>query len=236
LVGESAAFNGDGFRRDGSVGLGIHCIRKPNIVDVVGMNKVTKENAARGNSGEQMGIVGGLVTQEVNVRFENMKRQWRCTPVGGANSKNGPAKFQFQGGDVMIEMSLGIYVLNIYEPKPQDQISKEIFALIYSHELLHVWDAVDVLKNTLLPNLPAEPTVKRYLFKAEPYVYGKQSQNLFDIEREFHAFVQKSVTTEAHNLMADESNRRQSRRDSPSEYKIVRDQIDDLRIKQINSP
>lgn len=214
-------------------GLDEFYVRAPNFVDVPGMNRVSGSGTARAGAGGQLAIVNGLVTNNLQVRFVNMAKQWRCTPLGGPSSRQGPGQFQFQGGAIYLDLSLGIYILNPNKPK-EDQISVDIFATIYSHELLHVLDETDVVKNWLPLQLVTEPTILRFLVQAQTYVYGTQSQPIAQVEREFHTYIQNSIQTAVHNVWAVEVNRRQALRDSPSEYKIVQERVDTLRARQIN--
>ena len=211
---------------------GFH-VRAPNFVDVPGMSRVARSATARAGAGGQLAIVNGLVTNDLQVRFDNMARQWRCTPLGGPTSRQGPGQFQFQGGDVFLDLSLGIYILNINEPN-DDEISVDIFAAIYSHELLHVLDEIDIVRNWLTPMLLADPTIARYLVQAQSYVYGTQSQSIAQVEQEFHTFIQNTIQTAVHNIWAVEANRRQGIRDAPAQYSIVQQQVDTLRARQIN--
>jgi hypothetical protein len=208
-------------------------VRAPNFVDVAGMSRLLQSQMARGAAGEQMKKVDGLVTKEFQARFDNTAKQWRCTPLAGPTSRQGPGKFQFQGGNVFLNHSLGIYLLNTHQPIPKDQISLDIFSVVYSHELLHVLDETDILKNWLNQKLRAEPTISRYLVQAQPFVYGNQSQPIDQVEREFHAQIQNTIETPAFNVWATESNRRKDLRDSPSEYKIVQDRVNELRSKYV---
>lgn len=211
---------------------GFH-VRAPNYVDVSGMSRVSRSATARAGAGGQLAIVNGLVTNDLQVRFDNMTRQWRCTPLGGPSSRQGPGQFQFQGGDVFLDLSLGIYILNTNEPK-EDPISVDIFAAIYGHELLHVLDEIDIVRNWLQPRLLAEPTIQRYLVQAQPYVFGTQSQSIAQVEQDFHTYIRNTIQTAVHNVWAVEANRRQGLRDAPSEYAIVQNRVDTLRARQIN--
>lgn len=213
---------------------GFH-VRAPNYVDVTGMSRLSRSGtAARTGAGGGLALVNGMVTNDLQVRFDNIVRQWRCTPVGGASSRQGPARFEFQGGDVHLDLSLGIYILNINQPEARDQLTVDIFAAIYSHELLHVLDEIDIVRNWLTPRLLAEPTIARYLVQAQPYVFGTQSQTLAQVEQDFRAFIQTTIQTAVHNVWAVEANRRQGIRDAPAEYRIVQERVDTLRSRQIN--
>ena len=131
-------------------------------------------------------------------------------------------------------LQLGIYILDLNKPNLDDDLSVKIFAEVYSHELLHVLDEIDIVTNWLLPRVNQEPTISNYLTQAKPYVYGNQSQTLMQIETEFRTYIANTIQTEVHNVWAVEANRRQGIRDAPAEYKKVQDRIDALRSRQIN--
>lgn len=119
-------------------------VRKPKFVDVSEMSRLVQSDFVRSGTGGQMKKVDGLVTKEFQVRFDNPAKQWKCTPLAGQTSREGPGKFEFLGGSVFLNHSLGIYLLNTHQPDLKDPISVEIFATVYSHELLHVLDETDI--------------------------------------------------------------------------------------------
>jgi hypothetical protein len=216
-------------------GLADFHVRAPNFVDVAGMSAASRAgSSARVGAGGQLAIVNGLVTNDLQVRFENFARQWRFTPQGGPTSRQGPGQFQFLGGNVLLVQSLGIYILNTNEPNPSDQLSVGIFSAVYSHELLHVLDEIDIVRNWLPPRLNTEPTIARYLVQAQTYAYGTASQTIVQVEREFQTYMQNTLQTAVHNIWAVEANRRQALRDAPAEYRIVQERVDQLRTRQIN--
>lgn len=216
-------------------GLDSFHVRSPNYVDVLAMGRVKRNGTAVATgAGGQLGLVNGLVSNDLDVRFDNIQSQWRCTPLGGPTSRQGPGQFVFTGGNVSLVLSLGIYILDLNKPNPDDQLTIDIFAEVYSHELLHVLDEIDIVRNWLIPRLNTEPTIAQYLVRAEPYVYGNQSQNLMQVEQEFRTYIKNTIQTAIHNIWAVEANRRQGIRDAPAEYKKVQDRIDVLRGRQIN--
>lgn len=225
----------DWFNVQVPTGLSDFHVRSPNYVDVTRMSRLSRVGtAARVGAGGQLALVNGMVTNDLQVRFNNIVRQWRCTPVGGPASRQGPGQFQFQGGDVHLDLSLGIYILNTNKPNLQDDLSIDIFAAVYSHELLHVLDEIDIVRNWLPRQLLSEPTIDRYLVQAQPYTYGRQSQPIAQVEQEFRAYIQNTLQTAVHNVWAVEANRRQGLRDAPAQYRIVQERIDTLRSRQIN--
>jgi hypothetical protein len=216
-------------------GLDSFYARVPEFVDVPGIEAALRGSAVRGSTGGGLGIVNGLVTRELEVRFDNPAAQWQLV-YQGQRPTRGPATFQFRGGTVNINLKLGIYVLNINEPKPSDPISVQIFATVYEHELLHVLDDIDIVNNWLPPRLnPEQTTISRYLVQAQPFTYGTQGQTIDQIEREFRNYIQERVQSTIRNdIWAPETNRRGSARDAPGEYRIVQERIDTLRARQIN--
>lgn len=202
-------------------------LKLPNFVDVPGMSAALRSGStvAQG-SGGHLGTVNGLVTSKLSLRFEDAHKQWKSRPLGGQSQ--GPVEFTFQGGKVFIDLSMGIYVLNTNRPAPGDAVSDKIFAIVYSHELLHVLDNVEMLNNWFLPKLKVIPLIDNYLVKQKPYVYGRVSDAPRLLCSEFPKFITEKLETEAHNLWAVEANRRQALRDAPAEYKKVQEKVNDL--------
>ncbi|MDI1242238.1 MAG: hypothetical protein PSX80_09995 [bacterium] len=203
-------------------------LRMPNYVDVSGMSAALRSGStlAQG-AGGQLGSVNGLVTSQLTLRFADQAKQWKSRCVGEPN--RGPVEFTFQGGKVHFALALGIFVLNPNKPSPGDEVSDRIFSVIYSHELLHVVDNLDMLNNWLPPRLKQIRVIDEYLIRRKPYLYGRAVDSLDGLTREFPEFVRNKIETEAHNLWAVEANQRQAIRDAPQEYGKVQGQINDLR-------
>lgn len=217
-------------------GLGTMDVRVPKFVDMNQMMQLDSKGGAT-SSGGGLAITEGLVKADLTVSFPNPGSQWRRSPMPTARDQNhGPCQFQFTGGEVILDLTLAIYLLNTAHYDPNDDLSVQIFATLYEHELLHVLDALDVINNWLPPRLNTEPTVVKYLVQGQSYVYGTASMTIAQLEREFQTFIGNTIQVAIFNLWATESNRRQAQRDSPSQYKIVQDKVDDLRAKQINRP
>lgn len=215
-------------------GLSSFYVRDPNYVDVSGMQAVLRSSIV--GSGSGLGIVNGLVTRSLNVRFADISRQWtRLPPSGGGTPTHGPAQFRFAGGDVFLELTLGIYILNTNEPGT-DPISVQIFSEVYSHELLHVLDETSILTNWLQPRVTSIPAVSNYLARSQPYTYGTARQSISAVETAFRAYIQTRFQSEIESIWAVETNRRSALRDAPAQYRIVQDRVDALRRRQINSP
>jgi hypothetical protein len=212
--------------------LGIH-VRAPNYVNVIGMQAVLGSTIAR-SSNAKLGTVNGLVTSSLNVRFANPTQQWSRLPVTAA-TKHTPPQFQFGGGDVILELTLGIYVRRINQPG-LDPTSVEIFSEVYSHELLHVFDETRALTNWLQPRVTNLPLVKRHLVGAKPYTHGSLSQPASNVEKKFHTHIQSRIQSEIEGYWATEHNRRGALRDAPAEYDVVQKRIDALRSRHVIPP
>jgi hypothetical protein len=216
-------------------GLGSMDVRAPNFVDMTKMMQL--DPGAGSSSSGSLAITEGLVKSNVTVSFPNPAAQWRRSPAPGVKDTNhGPCQFQFSGGEVLLDFTLEIYLLDTANFDPKDDLSVQIFACLYEHELLHVLDALDIANNWLTPRLNTEPTVARYLVQGQPYVYGTPSMVLAQLEKEFQTFIGNTIQVAIFNLWATESNRREHLRDAPAQYQIVQDKVDELRARQINRP
>lgn len=216
------------YKIDVPSGVPVTSIRAPNYVDVPGMSAALRSGStlAQGTGG-QLGTVNGLVTSELKLRFADVQKQWSSRPLGGPNQ--GPVEFTFRGGKVHLDLSLGMYVLNTNKPAAGDAVSEKIFSVVYSHELLHVLDNIEMFNNWFMPQLKMNRVIDDYLIKRKPYVYGRQADQPQRLQTEFPKFIADKLETEAHNIWAVEANRRQALRDAPAEYKKVQDKINDLR-------
>lgn len=208
-------------------------VRSPNVVDAAEMMRLAPNSGA--SSSGQLAIVNGLVTAKLTISFADPKKQWRKTPLShGSQSPHGPWQFEFTGGDVFLDLELAIYVAKSVDYDPKDDLSVQIFALIYEHELLHVLDEIDIVTRWLPAHVLAEPTVERHLVQRKPYVYGKASSTA--MEQDFSEFLAKIIVGDINYFWVTEKNRRARLRDDPAEYKIVQEKADRLRTRQINRP
>jgi len=217
-------------------GLGAMDMRAPKFVDMTQMMRLDS-GGGYSSIGGGLATTEGLVKPDLSIRFPNPAAQWRRTPAPTAKDQNhGPCVFQFTGGEVVIEIALALYMLDTANYDPKDDLSVQIFALLYGHELLHVLDALDIANNWLPPRLNAEATVARYLVQSQPYTYGTQNDLAAKLQQEFADFITDRIQVAIFNLWATETNRRKNLRDSPAEYRKVQDKVDDLRARQINRP
>ena len=210
-------------------------VRQPNFVHATEMMQLRRDNATSRSGG--LFSTEGLVTSDLKVSFANPTAQWRRSLVPGTtDTGHGPYQFQFTGGEVFLDLVLGIYILTTGQPDPKDNLSVQIFALVYSHELLHVLDETDIVQNWLIPHLNGESTVARYLIQAQPYTYGTPRQGPSAIDQDFQRHMGDKIETAIFNVWATESNRREALRDSPAEYRKVQEKVEELRRRQINRP
>ncbi len=217
-------------------GLSSFHVRAPRFVDVVEMGQLAKGNPGR-NAGGGLAIVEGMVTRDLRVSFADPSAQWRRLPAASAQaSRNGPGQFKFTGGDVFVDLTLGLYILKMDDPAPDDDLAVQIFAEVYGHELLHVLDELDVASNWLLPRLNQDPDVIAYLVQQQIFTYGTPQQTIEQAEQEFRDYIKKRIEDAARVLWTPETNARAGRRDSPAQYKAVGDRINSLRAQQINRP
>ena len=206
-------------------------VRAPNYVDVIRMGQLGRSNVGSASSG-QLSIVNGRVTKDLTVAFSNAQAQWRRL---GGQAAHGPGQFQFTGGEVILNLTLGIWILSLNDPDPYDDLAVRIFALIYGHELLHVLDEIEIVR-WLIPQLPNETAIHQYLVDGRTFTYGTPSQTITEVEREFREHIRRRIEGEVLSLWAPETNRRGGIRDAPSQYAIVQQQVDSLRARQINRP
>ncbi len=198
-------------------------VRTPNFVDVTVMSTKLKERVV-GSEGGGLSLVNGLVTRNLEIHFSDPATQWKRL----STSSTGPGAFQFQGGEITMDLSLAIYVLDHLKPDPKDVISGKIFAVIYGHELLHVLDENDTVRNWLPSQLTGDKDISDLLTK--PYTYGRSSDSITVLEREFHDFMRRRIETRVFNhYWAPKTNERKGVRDAPAEYAKVQDEVDTLR-------
>jgi hypothetical protein len=199
-------------------------VRVPNYVDITVMNQKAKERDL-GSSG--LAFVNGLVTRELEVQFADSVVQWKRLSKGS----NGPGQFQFQGGEIYLDLRLAVYVLDYLKPDPQDVYSMKIFALIYGHELLHVLDENEVLQNWLPSQLNADSDLTRLL--TQPFTYGRSADAITVVERQFYDYIRSRVHGIVRNdYWAAKTNENKNVRDSPAEYAKAQEALGDLRAQQ----
>jgi hypothetical protein len=190
-------------------------IPAPKIVNTATMNSKASHQQKVG----MLTAVGGLVVPHLKLRFPDIKKQWKSVGPAGPRSM-----WYFQGGDVYFDLTLEVYILETFRPNAADPISKKLFGVVMEHELLHVHDEIDVVKNWLPKTAYQDKKVKSLLSDGRPL--GKK-----DYE---HWIVKGHLENWLKGTWVPERNRRASVRDSKHGYAPFRQRIDNLRIKQTN--
>ena len=141
-------------------GLDLFHVRAPKYLQVLEMQKRLRSSAVRSSSSGTLAMVDGLVDTDLTVRYADVAAHWRRLPgPDGKPSTRGPGRFQFTGGEVILDLRIGLFLVSFIEPDLNDDLSLKIFAAHYGHELLHVLDETDVVKNWLPPKAMADPFV-----------------------------------------------------------------------------
>jgi hypothetical protein len=102
--------------------------------------------------GAGLGIAAGFTRSDLTVRFENMSRQWQCD-----ERRN----WIFLGGSIQLELTLGIYA-------DERASGSSCWGMILEHELLHVRDEIDIVRNFLPNNLSQSAMIRGFLNQPTP--------------------------------------------------------------------
>jgi hypothetical protein len=94
----------------------------------------------------------------------------------------GDAQWKFEGGDIILNVELAVYIIRQYAPVDK------LFKLIMEHEYLHVLDYQTLAKTQITAKLQADKTLKPWL-DGEPWSGS-----------DFYARVQQVWDTEAKKL------------------------------------
>jgi hypothetical protein len=192
----------------------------PNFITPQTM--VSLLQAQQSGHGRGLGVTHGLTKTEFAVCFANFNQQWRQVRTGTSL----PA-WQFQGGDVFLQATITVYVLDGDRPQANDPLTDQLFAIIMEHELLHVVDEIDTVSNWMPARAAQDEMARKYLLAAEP-VDNPMFQLWFRGDG-FTKWLQDG-------LWAPEHNRRARIRDAPAEYARLQEQIDNIRVQMINRP
>jgi hypothetical protein len=209
-------------------------LRAPRYVDIAGMTRAAQSDVQR-SMGWQVGSVNGRVTRNFEPHFVDPASQWRrLPPPHGRPGTHGPCHFQFTGGEVFLDLTLGIYILNTCQPVPDQPLTIEIFSAAYSHELLHVLDEVDIVNTWLVQRLNADQELTRTLGRSEPFSHGTERQTAAEVEPNFRSYIQTYLHDHIYAIWVRESNRRGALRDTAEEYRRVDERIQELRARLSN--
>jgi hypothetical protein len=165
--------------------------------------------------GTSLAGAAGLTTAKFALRFADPTQQWRQVPSGGA-----PARWQFQGGAVIFEVLITVYVVKGFHDK--------VVAVILEHEFLHVRDEIDIISRFMPTAAPRDEMVERYLCQRKE-VDESMYRNWFAAGTgsnprgtgDFEKWVRDGV-------WLPERNKRAKSRDSGPEWESFRNRIDEL--------
>lgn len=188
------------FRANVPAGLPSSAIRAPIYVSAEEIQRLSPSRTIR--------VVGGLTRREFAVRFADIQQQWQRVSRGGTSPW-----WQFQGGTVYWDLNIGVYVAQGFRNY------QNILAVIMEHELLHVFDEIDIVRNYMGPQARRDEYVRRYLLEGNP-VDDSMFQRWFR-GRGFSDWIRNGI-------WAPETNRRTQRRDSGPEWERYRQRIDQL--------
>ena len=200
-------------------GLGQHDIRVPTYITPTEMVAKLRPLATQSAG---LGVVHGLTVPDVSISFSNLSQQWLQRDEG-----RGRRLWVFQGGDILLNLDLNVFVLQGERPVPRDRASERIFALIIGHELEHVADEIDIIRTWLPEQLAGVSFIRRDLSEGAPVDEGTFRRWYAGLE--LQNFVRNS-------LWAAEHNRRGALRDTPTHYSSLSAAINDIRAAATNRP
>lgn len=193
-------------------------LRLPKFVRREDMMKLL--SGTQKNNPSQLASVHGLVTAEFSVIFPDIDRQWQRS-IAAQNR----VSWRFQGGDVVLEATITVHVLEEDRPLDKDRLSRKLFAVIWEHELLHVLDDIEIVRDWLPGQVSEDEWTRKYLAEA---------QELPDPT--FDHYLRKGNLTSwfRDGPWLAERNRRAGIRDSAANYAHVSDAINAIRSEMIN--
>jgi len=199
-------------------GLAASDLRLPNFVRREEMMKFL--TGSQKNNPARLASVRGLVTAEFAVIFPAIDQQWQRR----TESQN-RVSWRFQGGDIILEATISVHVLETDRPLDKDRLSRKLFAVLWEHELLHVLDDIEIMRDWLPAQVREDEWTRKYLVDA---------QELPDPT--FDHYIRKGNLTAwfRDGPWLTERNRRAGLRDSPAHYAALSDAINTIRSEMTN--
>ena len=193
-------------------------LRMPKFVRREDMMKLL--SGTQKNNPSRLASVHGLVTAEFAVVFPDIDRQWQRTI--GPQSR---VSWRFQGGEVVLEATITVHVLEDDRPLDKDEASQRLFAVIWQHELLHVLDDIEIIRDWLPKQVREDEWVTKFLI---------DGQDMPDST--FDHYIRKDHLTPwlRDGPWLTERNRRADIRDSPANYADVSEAINAIRREVTN--
>lgn len=199
-------------------GLAADDLRMPKFVKREEMMKL--RSGLDGNNPGQLASVRGLVTAAFSVTFPDIERQWQRVNAAGNR-----IAWSFRGGEIVLTSTISVHVLEEERPVAKDRLSQKKFALIWEHELLHVLDDIQIIRDWLPGELPKDDWVKKFLIDA---------QEMPDTTFDHYIRNDKLTIWLRDGPWASERNARRERRDSPANYAALSNEINTIRSQMTN--
>ncbi|PTM40718.1 hypothetical protein [Bosea sp. 124] len=199
-------------------GLTASDLRLPNFVRREDLMKL--RSGTQKNNPSQLASVHGLVTAEFSVIFPDIDKQWQRS-IAAQNR----VTWRFQGGDVFLEATIAVHVLEDDRPLDKDRLSRKLFGVIWEHELLHVLDDIEIMRDWLPGQVLEDEWTKKFLTDAQELP-----------ESTFDHYIRKDNLTSwfRDGPWLAERNRRADIRDSAANYAHVSDAINTTRSEMTN--
>jgi hypothetical protein len=135
-------------------------VRFPAIISTERMIELSRNTTGQGGT---LGTVGGLTEAYFYLEFADFRTQWRPVRIPGARDGH----WQFQGGVITLAVAIKVFVRDAYDPG-KDSTNLAIFALIMEHELHHVFDEIELVRQDMPSQIRTHPTFQRWLERQEP--------------------------------------------------------------------
>lgn len=199
-------------------GLTASDLRLPKFVRREDMVKLL--SGSQKNNPGKLASVHGLVTAELAVVFPDLDKQWQRS----ADVQN-RVSWRFLGGDVILEVTITVHVLEDDRPLDKDRLSQKLFAVIWEHELLHVLDDIEIVRDWLPGEVRADEWTRKYLVEAREMP-----------DPTFDHYIRKGNLTVwfRDGPWLTERNRRAGIRDSAANYAHLSDEINGIRAEMTN--
>ena len=159
-------------------GLSQENVRQPSFVSATALDDLRRRRSSATDQAS-LSTIHGYTDYQFQMTPEDF--QWQTLP--------GP-NYLFQSGTYRLELRLGVFVYNAWQPRPGSPRSlRRIFTEIMAHELIHVRDEIDVVTNYLPERLRTHPLINRYFTRPI-----NEAQRTFIMSSE-HGFVFQTRNT-----------------------------------------
>lgn len=194
-------------------GLEADDLRMPNFVKPQEMMALLSNEPNHNPS--RLAITHGLVKTEFAFVFADIDQQWRRLAA-----PNNRIYRQFQGGDVFVQATIAVHILEADRPVDKNKLSEKLFAVIWEHELLHVLDDIEIIRKWLPDKVREDEWVKKYMTEAR-----ELDESAFD------HYIRKDKLTPwlRDGLWTAERNSRAAIRDAPARYAELNEAISTIR-------